>query len=184
MILRIKNMCCRCCIDAVRTLLQSSGLTVNAVSLGDADIVETLTTEQQKTLAARLHDLGFELLDDPQSCLVEQIRVCVLQWVRMTGEHPKLSEYVSDTLHRDYSSLSKLFTQVRGVTIEHFAIELRVEYAKELLCYSHSPISDIAYQLGYSSPAHLASQFKQLTGLSPKLFRELDTKARRSLDEI
>ncbi|MCQ2225601.1 MAG: AraC family transcriptional regulator [Paludibacteraceae bacterium] len=127
---------------------------------------------------------GFELLDDPRSCIVEQIKICVLQWVRMNSQRPKLSDYISDTTHRDYSSLSKLFTQVKGVTIEHFAIQHRVEYAKELLSYSQRTISEIAYTLGYSSPAHLTSQFKQQTGMSPKEFREMKNKNRLYLDEL
>lgn len=160
------------------------GLTVKEVELGEAVIIEDLSEEQRKSLASNLQVEGFELLDDPRSCLVEQIRIGVLQWVRMSFRRPKLSDYISDIAHRDYSSLSKLFSQVKGVTIEHFAIQHRVEYAKELLSYSQHSISEIAYTLGYSSPADLTSQFKQQTGMSPKAFREMKSKTRQHLDKI
>lgn len=182
--INIKNMVCPRCISAVRAILVSMGLTVEEVVLGEAVIKEGLSEEQQAALADRLHDEGFELLDDPRSCLVEQIKIGVLQWVRMNGQRPKLSDYMSNTVHRDYSSLSKLFSQVKGVTIEHFAIQHRVEYAKELLSYSQQSVSEIAYMLGYSSPAHLASQFRQQTGMSPKEFREMKKKNRLHLDGL
>lgn len=182
--IHIKNMCCPRCIKAVGTVLKDMNLAVKYVHLGDAEIEETLSPEQERTLSAKLKEQGFELLDDPRSCIVEAVRVAVLQWVRMKDNRPKLSDFVSDQLCKDYSTLSKLFSQVRGVTIEHFAIQHRIEYAKELLCYSMISISEIAYKLGYSSPAHFASQFKQFTGMSPKTFRELDTRNRRCIDEI
>lgn len=182
--INIKNMVCPRCITAVRAILVSMGLTVREVILGEAVVEEDLTEEQFNSLSSKLLDEGFELLDDPRSCLVEQIRIGVLQWVRMSGQRPKLSDYISEVAHRDYSSLSKLFTQVKGVTIEHFAIQHRVEYAKELLSYSQHSISEIAYALGYSAPAHLASQFKQQTGMSPKEFREMKSKTRQHLDTI
>lgn len=182
--INIKNMVCPRCITAVRAILVSMGLAVEKVTLGLAVIEENLTEDQLKLLASILLAEGFELLDDPRSCIVEQIKICVLQWVRMNGQRPKLSDYISDTTHRDYSSLSKLFSQTKGVTIEHFAIQHRVEYAKELLSYSQRTISEIAYTLGYSSPAHLTSQFKQQTGMSPKEFREMKNKNRLYLDEL
>lgn len=182
--INIKNMVCPRCITAVRAILASMGFTIKDVTLGEAVIENDLTEEQRKSLASRLQEDGFELLDDPRSCLVEQIKVAVLQWVRMDSQRPKLSDYISDIAHRDYSSLSKLFTQVKGVTIEHFAIQHRVEYAKELLSYSQHSISEIAYTIGYSSPAHLTSQFKQQTGMSPKEFREMKSKNRLHLDKL
>ena len=184
MVLRIKNMCCPRCIEAVGAILGEMGLTVREVLLGEATVQEMLTSEQEAELSVRLKERGFELLDDPRSCLVEAIRVAVLQWVREENCRQRLSDYLSQQLNRDYSSLSKLFSQVRGITLEHFAIQHRVEYAKEMLFYSVMTISEIAYKLGYSSPAHFASQFKQFTGMSPKAFRELDPRNRRSLDEI
>lgn len=182
--INIKNMVCPRCITAVRAILVSMGFAVEKVALGEAVIENDLTEEQRKLLASRLQEDGFELLDDPRSCLVEQIKVGVLQWVRMDSQRPKLSDYIIDIAHRDYSSLSKLFTQVKGVTIEHFAIQHRVEYAKELLSYSQHSISEIAYTIGYSSPAHLTSQFKQQTGMSPKEFREMKSKNRLHLDKL
>lgn len=128
--------------------------------------------------------MGFELLDDPRSQLVEQIRIAVLKWVRMNQERPKMSDYLSHNLNKDYSALSKLFSEVRGITIERFAITHRIEYAKELLCYSQLSTSEISYTLGYSSPAHLSSQFKQVTGMTPKEFRALEQHGRVSLDEL
>lgn len=182
--LLIKNMVCPRCISAVKDILVSEGLTVNSISLGDAEIEEGLTDEQRLFLARKLHDIGFELLDDPRSLLVEQIRIAVQQWVRMPVERPKLSDYLSRHLNKDYSTMSKLFSEVRGITIERFSILHRIEYVKELLCYSQLSTSEIAYRLGYSSPAHLSSQFKQVTGMTPKEFRELEKPGRTPLDAL
>lgn len=134
--LLIKNMVCPRCISAVKDILMSEDLTVMSITLGEAETAENLSDSQRHAVAERLHAIGFELLDDPRSQLVEQIRIAVLAWVRMDSVRPKLSDYLSCRLHREYSSLSKLFSEVRGITIERFAIHHRVEYAKELLCYS------------------------------------------------
>ena len=182
--LLIKNMVCPRCIMAVKKLLESEGLTVMSVNLGDAEIAEKLTDEQRLAVATELQQVGFELLDNPRSQLVEQIRIAVLKWVRMNQKTQKMSDYLSKHLQKDYSTLSKLFSEVRGITIEHFAIIHRIEYAKELLCYSQLSTSEIAYTLGYSSPAHLSSQFKQVTGMTPKDFRALSKPDRKPLDEL
>lgn len=182
--LLIKNMVCPRCIIAVKNILESEGVTVKSISLGDAEIEEELTDERRLSVARKLQDMGFELLDDPRSQLVEQIRIAVQQWVRMNEERPKLSDYLADNLKKDYSTLSKLFSEVRGITIEKFAIIHRIEYAKELLCYSQLSTSEIAYKLGYSSPAHLSSQFKQVTGMTPKDFRAQGQHGRISLDAL
>ena len=182
--LLIKNMVCPRCIMAVKKLLESEGLTVMSVSLGDAEIAEELTNEQRLAVATVLQQVGFELLDNPRSQLVEQIRIAVLKWVRMNQKTQKMSEYLSKHLQKDYSTLSKLFSEVRGITIERFAIIHRIEYAKELLCYSQLSTSEIAYTLGYSSPAHLSSQFKQVTSMTPKEFRALSNPDRKPLDAL
>lgn len=169
--LLIKNMVCPRCISAVSDLFVSEGVTVKSINLGDVETVEELTQDQLLSVGKKLKDIGFELLDDPRSQLIEQIRVAVQQWVRMDEERPKLSDYLSRHLNKDYSTISKLFSEVRGVTIERFSILHRIEYVKELLCYSQLSTSEIAYRLGYSSPAHLSSQFKQVTGMTPKEFR-------------
>lgn len=184
--LLIKNMVCPRCIAAVKEVLSSEGLTVKAVSLGDAEVEEDLSSDQCRSVAQKLQDKGFELLDDPRSQLVERIRIAVQQWVRIEKEkeRPKMSDFLSRQLNKDYSTLSKLFSEVRGVTIERFAIVHRIEYAKELLCYSQLATSEIAYTLGYSSPAHLSSQFKQVTGMTPKEFRAMGQHDRVSLDAL
>ena len=160
--LLIKNMVCPRCISAVSDLFVSEGVTVKSINLGDVETVEELTQDQLLSVGRKLKDIGFELLDDPRSQLIEQIRVAVQQWVRMDEERPKLSDYLSRHLNKDYSTISKLFSEVRGVTIERFSILHRIEYVKELLCYSQLSTSEIAYRLGYSSPAHLSSQFKPI----------------------
>ena len=182
--LLIKNMVCPRCISAVSDLFVSESVTVKSINLGDVETQEELTQDQLLSVGRKLKDIGFELLDDPRSQLIEQIRVSVLEWVRMDKERIKLSDYLSARLHKDYSTLSKMFSEVRGVTIERFSILHRIEYVKELLCYSQLSTSEIAYRLGYSSPAHLSSQFKQVTGMTPKGFRELDKHSRIPLDAL
>ena len=180
----IKNMVCPRCVAAVRAILADNGLAPAEVRLGEAETTQPITEAQKTRLAAALQEAGFELLDAPRAQLVEQIRLAVLEWVHMEGERPNLSDWLPRRIGKDYSTLSKLFSEVRGITIERFAILHRIEYAKELLCYNRQTMSEIAYTLGYSSPAHLSAQFKQITGMSPKAFREQKRHNRTPLSDI
>lgn len=177
-------MVCPRCITAVGSLLQELGFQARRVVLGEAEIEGELSPQQRILLSDRLVALGFELLDDPRSQVVEQIRLRVQEWVRMEGERMRMSEYLTMHLNKDYGSLSKLYSEVKGITLERFAILHRIEYAKELLCYSQLTTSEIAYKLGYSSSNYLSAQFKQITGMTPKSFKEQKEKSRQSLCEI
>lgn len=180
----IKNMVCSHCIAAVRAILVEAGYTITSINLADVEIAEALTYEQKEALNRELKKMGFELLDDPRSQLVEQIRIAVQQWARLQGVRPKISDYLSQEFRKEYSALSKLFSEVRGITIEQFSILHRIEYAKELLCYNQLSISEIAYITGYSSPAHFSKSFKSTTGMSPKLFRTQNRHDRKPLNKL
>lgn len=181
-------MVCPRCVMAVEDLLKKQGFHPVEVQLGYAQVSEDLIPKQIETVRAELTNIGFELLDDPQSKLVEQIRTAVIEWVRLEGDREKLSSFILERIPKDYSLLSKLFTEVRGMTIERYCILQRIELAKELLCYSELNMSEIAFRMGYSSPAHFSAQFKQETGMSPKEFKmqnELKkTNQRRPLDQV
>jgi AraC-like DNA-binding protein len=181
-------MVCPRCIMAVRNVLAVQGLHEHEIFLGTAVVSDDINSEQRLTIKKELKKIGFELLDDPQSALVEDIRNYVIEWVRIKGEHPRLSSFLQDNMQKDYSSLSKIFSEVRGMTIERYSILQRVEFIKELLCYQEKTASEIAFETGYSSLAHLSNQFKQVTGMTPSEYRRnVEIKAdnnRRFLDEI
>lgn len=187
-IIKVKNMLCPRCIAAVRRILQSHKLDVREIALGEAVVAEDISADTKARIAADLAEEGFELLDDPRTAMVERIKGAVIEWVRNLSNRPKLSVWLSSKLARDYSALSHLFSEVCGITIERYCINQRIEYVKELMFYSEQSLSEIAWNLGYSSPAHLSSQFKQVTGLSPREFRNMHGSAkaanRRSLDEL
>lgn len=180
----IKNMVCTHCVMMVRDLLTQCGLHPVEVSLGCAIVEEDLDAARLKEVGSRLNAIGFEMLDDPKAQLVEKIRTGVIQWVHDDDRQKKLSEYLCDRTHKEYSALSKLFSEIRGVTIERYCVGQRIEYAKELISYNELSISEVAYKLGYSSPAQLSNQFKQVTGMTPKEFRANHHNKRISIDEI
>ncbi|MGM9701186.1 MAG: helix-turn-helix domain-containing protein [Prevotella sp.] len=187
-ILHIKNMVCPRCVMAVKEILDSFGFAVQQVTLGTAMIADTLSNEEKEAVADRLHTMGFELIADPRLTLVENIRTATIAWARMPGARPKLSIFLQNKLLKDYSTMSKAFRENKGMTIERYGILQRIERVKELLCYSELSTSEIAWETGYSSPAHLSTQFKQITGMSPSQYRESAEEHpaadRRFLDEI
>jgi len=95
-----------------------------------------------------------------------------------------LSTLLSEKLNYEYTHLSSLFSDIEGRTIENFYIEQRIEKAKELLVYGQKTLSEIAFELQYSSTAHLSSQFKKITGLTPSHFKEVGAAKRKSLDKV
>ena len=184
-VLYIKNMVCDRCRMAVEQLLQRHEVAFDRVELGKAVLPRPLTDDQLTHLRHDLVQVGFELIDDQCSVLVEQIRTAVLDYVgdRALMEKWKLSSYLSDRLAKSYTLLSSAFSAARGMTIERFFILQKVERAKELLIYDELTMSEIAFRLNYSSPAHLSGQFKQVTGLSPSEFKRLGG-TRHSLDQL
>ena len=170
--INIKNMVCPRCVAAVEQMLADCGFSDISVGLGRASFAEHITPADKEQIRERLRQLGFDLLENAQAVTVEEIRQQVMQWVRLRGMRPNLSDYLQEHIHKEYSALSKLFSEMRGITIERYSLILRMEYAKELLCYAQHNINEIADILGFSSAAHFSARFKQETGMSPTVFRK------------
>ena len=186
--IHIKNMVCDRCIMAVRKIFQEAGLEPLKTELGTVILDKAPDPERKEMLKKSLENYGFELIDDRRSRTVERIMTALIELVHydagsLQGK-PGLSEYLSDKCHADYSSLSKLFSETKGMSIEKYYIAQKIERVKELLVYDELTVSEIADLMGYSSPAHLSSQFKSVTGLSPREFKALKEKPMIPLDKI
>lgn len=184
--IHIKNMVCNRCISVVANELDALGLSAKNITLGEVALEQSLNAEQKLTLKAALEKHGFELLDDKKAKIIEQVKTLLIVLVHYNKtekpDHMRYSDYLEKEVGMDYHSLSKLFSEVEGVTIEHFLISQKVERIKELLIYNEYSVSEIALQLGYSSVAHLSAQFKKLTGFTPSEFKKLHEHTRKPLD--
>ena len=183
--LYIKNMVCNRCIMVVQQELDKLNIESYHVKLGEVEIQGDLKMEKRKQLEKNLGVLGFELLDNAKKQLIEKIKNLVIQKVHYPQEEEQhnFSEILSKSLHKDYSYLSNLFSDVEGITIEKYIINQKIEKVKELIIYDELSLSEIAYQLGYSSVAHLSTQFKKVTGLTPSHFKRIGGQ-RKAIDAI
>lgn len=183
-VFHIRNMVCNRCILVVTQLLEKSGFTPLDVELGTAVVQETPGREQREAFRKLLEAYGFELIDDRR--MREQIRTAVIELVHYREDASKvnLSDYLRERCHRDYSALSKLFSEVSGISIEKYYLAQRIERVKELLAYGDLTVSEIADKLRYSSVAHLSAQFRAQTGMSPSEFRRLKGRGLKPLDEV
>lgn len=180
-------MVCNRCIKVVKDELEKIGQTVNSIKLGEVELEGTLSNHQLERVKSVLEDNGFELLEDKQSKLIELTKNLIIELVHSKDPiklHINLSDHLSAFLNVDYSYLSNLFSSFEGITIEKYLILQRIEKAKELIFYDELTLSEIAYQLGYSSVAHLSSQFKKTTGLTPSEFKKLRDSSRKALDKV
>ena len=184
--LRIKNMVCDRCKMAVEQVLKDVGLTPERIDWGEVWVSDVPTEAQLAQLKTRLEALGFELLDDQRQQMIERMKTAIIALVHhhQGNKTLNLSVYLSQLLHRDYSALSKLFSEVTGLTIERYFIMQRIERVKELIRYDELTLTEIAYQMNYSSVAHLSSQFRSVTGMTPTQFRFMKTAQRANLDEV
>lgn len=182
----IKNMVCNRCILVVTEMLKDLHLTPLKVELGMAIVQEQLQPADRETIKKALEKYGFELIDDKRMRVIEQIRTAIIELVHYEDNTSKLklSEYLKEKCHYDYSFLSKLFSEVNGISIEKYYIAQKVERIKELLVYDELSISEIADQLQYSSVAHLSTQFHNVTGMSPSQFKRLKEHGREPLDKV
>lgn len=179
-------MVCNRCIMAVQSVLDKLNLSAKSVSLGELIFENKLSDVDLKKLGAELIPLGFEIIDDNKSRIIEQIKNTVIDLVQnLNGEQKEnISELLSAKLGHDYSYLSNLFSKVEGTTIEKYYIAQKIEKVKELLVYDELTLSEIAYQLNYSSVAYLSNQFKKVTGLTPSHFKQIRENKRIPIDKL
>lgn len=173
------------CKMLVREELTKLGLHF-IVDMGEAEIMEELSTDQLETLRAALLLSGLEMMDDKKAVLIEKIKAAIIEMVHYTEEQPKVnfSDFLSEKLKLDYTYMSNLFSEVQGTTIEKFMISHKIERVKELLIYNETTLTEIAWMMHYSSVAHLSNQFKKVTGLTPSHFKELKNMRRSPIEDI
>lgn len=182
----IKNMVCPRCVLTVEGILNKLEIPFYSVILGEVVLKTTLPAGQLALLDNELKQVGFELIDNRLSVLIENIKKAVIEYTDALGDtrRENLSAFLVEKLNYEYTYLSHLFSAIEGVTIEQFFILQRIEKAKELLVYNRYSINEIADQLGYSSVHHLSAQFKKVTGLTPSHFKKIGLLKRRSIDSL
>jgi len=185
--LHIKNMVCNRCLKVVKEEFTKLNLNIDSIELGEVRISPAPDKTQIQQIREMLKENGFELIDDKKSQLIERIKTLIIEKIHYTTDLQKdviSSDYIAKKIGYDYSYLSHLFSSVEGVTIEKYIINQKIEKTKELLVYNELTLSEIAYQLGYSSVQHLSNQFKKITGLAPSHFKKLKSNKRKPLDEV
>ena len=182
----IKNMVCPRCVESVRQLLVELAIPYTRIQLGEVVLPLSASASQERALAKGLEKRGFALLDDRDSRLVNAIKTFIIERVHY-GRHrapQKLSVLLAQHVQKEYSSISKTFSRVEGITIDKFTQLQKVEKVKELLSYDELSIAAIADELEYSSGAHLSRQFKKISGMAPSAFRQLHAFPRRNIDQV
>ncbi|MDF1546215.1 MAG: AraC family transcriptional regulator [Bacteroidales bacterium] len=182
----IKYMVSQRCKMRVMDELKKLGLHFVIVDLGVVDVMENITKEQLRQIKATLLKSGLELMEDKKAILVEKIKNTIIKMVHYSDKLPKtnFSDYLSEKLEYDYTYLANLFTEVQGITIEKFIISHKIERVKELIVYDELNLTEIAWNMHYSSVAHLSNQFKKITGLTPSQFKSLKKKKLVEIENI
>ena len=184
--LYVKYMVSLRCKMMVKEELKNLGLHFVNVDLGIVEIMEDITREQHDQLKSALLRSGLELMDDKKAILIEKIQNVIIEMVHYSEEVPKVnfSDYLSEKLDHDYTYMANLFSETKGITIEHFIILHKIERVKELIIYDELNLSEIAWKLHYSSVGHLSYQFKKITGLTPCFFKLLKQNKRSTLENV
>ena len=184
--LYIKYMVSLRCKMMVKAELKKLGLRYVVLELGMAEVMEEITPEQREQLKVNLLRSGLELLDNKKSILIEKIKNVITEMIHHSDELPKLnfSDYISEKLGYDYTYLSNIFSEVKGITIQQYIMTHKIERVKELLLYDELNLTEIAHKLHYSSVAHLSNQFKKITGLTPSFYKKLKHKRSGNLENM
>lgn len=178
-------MVCQRCISAVAKTFAELHIELFQIGLGEVTLTKEIDIEQTQRLQTKLVNLGFELLDDERRQVIEKIKSVIINHIHHLEDGKFIfSEVLASELNKEYSQLSKLFSTTEGITIEQFVILQKTEKVKEFLIYNQMNLSEIADKMGYSSVAHLSTQFKKTIGLTPTQFKAQGFHSRKTIDKV
>ena len=179
-------MVCIRCKMLVKAEIEAQGLQYESVEIGEAVITDPVLPAQLSALNSVLKKAGLEIMDEGKSQLVERIKAVVVELIHYSEEPLRVnfSHFLAAKLNYDYTYLSNLFAAAHGTTLEHYIIAHKIEKVKELLVYEGMTLTDIAFQMHYSSVQHLSTQFKKVTGLTPSHFKHVSEKRFKGYDKL
>ena len=179
-------MVCSRCKIVVKQELEKLGIPVQSVDLGEVETREPISKSQLKEITSRLKNFGFELIDDKKSKIIEKIKTLIIDLIYNKNNelNVNLSEFLAREIACDYATMSNLFSEVEGTTIEKYFILQKTERVKELLTYDELSLSEMATLLNYSSVGYLSNQFKKITGLTPSHFKLLKGRKRKQIEDL
>jgi AraC-like DNA-binding protein len=182
----IKYMVSLRCKMIVKSELNSLGLHNHNVELGVIEILDECSSDQLKQFDVNLRKSGLEIIDDQRAILIEKIKNVVIEMIHYSDDLPLMnySDFISEKLEYDYTYLSNMFSEITGLTIQHYIILHKIEKVKELILYDELSLTEISFRLHYSSVAHLSNQFKKITGLTPSFFKKIGSKRRKNLHDV
>lgn len=161
--------------------LKEHGLKYRLLNFGEVEFYESLTQEQHTIFKKNLEDYGIEIIESQRTALAQRIKDAIVEMVFSEEMIPvKASIYIAEKLNHSYGYLSNLFSEVSFTSIENFIILQKIEYAKELIINNKQSLTEIAHKLNYSSVAHLSTQFKNMTGVTPSQFQKIIIKRRKA----
>lgn len=187
MTLYVKNMVCDRCIMIVDQQLRNLGFSVKDISLGKVEVEPEPDAAKLQDVGSALQVLGFELIDKEKDQIIEQVKnevISLVHYSDLNEINQSLMHIIADRLNKDYTYLSRLFSDAEGTTIERYIIQQKIEKVKELIGYGELNLNEISYKMGYSSSAHLSAQFKAVTGMSPSKYKSAADQNRKPLDRV
>ncbi|GEJ45577.1 MULTISPECIES: helix-turn-helix transcriptional regulator [unclassified Chryseobacterium] len=168
------------CKKVLDEKLKEHGLKYRLLNFGEVEFYEPLTQEQHSLFKKNLEDYGIEIIESQKTALVQKIKDAIVELVFSEEIIPvKASIYISERLNHSYGYLSNLFSELAYTSIENFIIMQKIEHAKELIIRNKQSLTEIAHKLNYSSVAHLSTQFKNTTGITPSQFQKIIGKRRK-----
>lgn len=182
----IKNMVCNRCVFAVQHIFDTLKIPLDKIEMGEVVLSKEVAHSTLKTIVNELEKLGFERIETRGNKLIEDVKKLVIEYLEQTEKSTKisLSSYITNALPYDYSYLSDLFSKIEQKTIEQFFIYQRIEKVKALINFNQFTLTEIAFQMGFSSVNHLSAQFKKVTNMTPSAYRKLENTSRKSIDSI
>ena len=182
----IKNMVCNRCVFAVQHIFDTLNIPLDEIEMREVVLSKEVSHSTLKTIVNELEKLGFERIETRGNKLIEDVKKLVIEYLEQTEKSIKisLSSYITNALPYDYSYLSDLFSKIEGKTIEQFFIYQRIEKVKALINFNQFTLTEIAFQMGFSSVNHLSAQFKKVTNMTPSAYRKLENTSRKSIDSI
>ena len=180
----VSGMLCNCCIRLVELILTIEKIPYIKIEQGKIEIADIADLKRTIEL---IQKNGFQLIKDREQILVEQIKVAVIELVHYANNSNSIirnSDYLVDKLDVPYQNLTNVFSRFENQTLEKYIIKHKIEKTKELLDNGDLTLSEIAYQMGYSSVQYLSTQFKKSTGVTVSEYKQTGFPSKIPFDEI